>query len=135
MKNIIIGTALLTLPLFANPLAINIGSQNDLSDRVKKLESEMTELRAELKTIREKNAAPVQSGPVIIMPAQTQAAPTTPTPVAAAKTYSCFIVTAFNGTFTGKGSSSMEARGAALQACSKGGGGISCSETKLKCDE
>lgn len=135
MKNILTGMVFLTLPLFANPLAINIGNGSDLAERVNKLEREITELRAELRSVREKSVHSAQaSTPVIIMPASTQTAPTQVAPVAS-KTYSCFIVTAFNGTFTGKGTSLMEARGSALQACSKGGGGISCSESKLKCDE
>ncbi len=52
------------------------------------------------------------------------------------KTYSCYITTPFDGTFTGTGSSIGEAKGKALKACSvKNKSSIFCSESKLKCDD
>ncbi len=56
------------------------------------------------------------------------------TPVAlVAENHACYIVTPFDGTMTGKGTSEAEARGNVLKACSQQGGGMACRDSEVKC--
>lgn len=51
------------------------------------------------------------------------------------KNYTCYINTPFDGTFIGKGTSQVEARGQAMQKCMGKAGSTFCSERNLKCGE
>lgn len=135
MIRTILLTAIFSFSLFANSFGINLGKGHDLEERVKKLEQEVSELKSEMRSLRDRaySHPPVQTGgPVIIMPSS---APAPSAPAHPTKTYSCFIETPFKGTFTAKGETQGEAKGKTLKACTDGGGGISCSSSKVKCED
>lgn len=130
--------SLMCAPLLASTIGVTIGEANSaLESRVRRLENEISDLRADIRWLKERDGhhqAAVSGSKVIVIPGASAPAPVVP--AAPAKTFSCYLETAFDGTFTATGKTKVEAQGKVLQECMKVTNmSMSCPSSKLKCDE
>ncbi len=94
--------------------------------RIARLEAAVRQLQSKTFNL-EMNAAENSVGNVVGSALQAFAKPI------AAKEFTCYLQTTFEGTVMGKGGSEAEAKANTLQACDKKNGGFSCRADKVQC--